>query len=313
MINQMIVSEMISQLGMDPAEVKLLGGYNSNVFEVGLKEPFIVKIMERSHHSERDTLSELEWLGYLHSQGVNVVQPLCTNGNGYIQPLDDEYYYVAFKKINGVHISPDQHEAWGDTLFEKWGEVLGKVHSTTKRYSAVHDRPHWDHNSLLLNVETLPLKPQLIQKWKQYIKELHALPISSDTFGLIHGDLHYGNLLTTGTELTLIDFGDSEYHWFAYDIAIVIYHASLTVQKSERDEFAQNFFSSFMSGYTRSNPNTSFIKDIAYFIDFRHLYSFTYHSLHLDKSALTEEQLRYLHEMEESLLKDSPFLNTSFT
>ncbi|MFE4712314.1 phosphotransferase enzyme family protein [Paenibacillus sp. NPDC056722] len=312
MIHQTIVSEMISQLGISPAEVKLLGGYNDNVFEAGAKDPFIVKIVEKTNHSERDTLSELEWLEYLHTQGVHVVRPLRTVGNEYIQPVNEEYYYVAFEKINGAHIAPEQQEAWGEALFEKWGELLGRVHLFSKGYSAVHARPHWDQNHLLLNVETLPLNPELIQKWKQYIKELHALPISSDSFGLIHGDLHHGNLLKTGPELTLIDFGDSEYHWFAYDIAIVIYHAALTVPKSERDGFAKNFFSSFMSGYTRANPNTSFFKEIAYFIDYRHLYSFTYHSVHLDKDQLTEEEIRYLNEMEDSLLNNVSFLNLSF-
>ncbi|WP_162630268.1 phosphotransferase [Brevibacillus brevis] len=40
-----------------------------------------------------------------------------------------------------------------------------------------------------------------------------SLPITKNHFGLIHGDLHHHNFLRKEVELTLLDFGDSEYHW----------------------------------------------------------------------------------------------------
>ncbi|WP_018755550.1 phosphotransferase [Paenibacillus terrigena] len=129
---------------------------------------------------------------------------------------------------------------------------------------------------------------------------------------MIHGDLHHHNFILSGNELTLIDFGDSEYHWFAYDIAVAIYHVAQAEQmRPDRQEFIKSFFNSFMSGYSRGNSVTEFISQIDYFIDYRHLFSYTYHSLYSDKSQLTEQQLKYLDEMRLSLIKESSFLGFS--
>ena len=54
--------------------------------------------------------------------------------------------------------------------------------------------------------------------------------------------------ITTFTYITgdyLFDFGDVSYHWFAYDIAIAIYHAVQTVPENWKAEFVARFFDSF--------------------------------------------------------------------
>ncbi|GIP23167.1 phosphotransferase enzyme family protein [Paenibacillus sp. J22TS3] len=308
MISQVVTNEVFARLGIHPLDTKLLRGYNDNVFEAGQNEKFIVKILEKSVSSELSLLAELEWLNYLHMKGIDVVKPLYINGTDYIEEVNDDYYFVVFQKVNGVYVTPKDTEIWGGAFFEKWGELMGKIHSASKNYSAKNSRPMWNDNKILIELGALELNPQLIQKWARYNKEFENLPISKDNFGLIHGDLHCGNLIVTNSSVYAIDFGDSEYHWFAYDIAIAIYHTALTVAQPERDEFAKRFFDAFMNGYGRGNTNTDVIKDINYFIEYRHLYSFTYHSLYADKSQLTEQQLKYLKNMELSLINDSPFL-----
>ena len=43
-----------------------------------------------------------------------------------------------------------------------------------------------------------------------------------DRFGLIHADMRLGNLLVDGDTVTLIDFDDCGFCWFAYDFAAAI-------------------------------------------------------------------------------------------
>ena len=43
-----------------------------------------------------------------------------------------------------------------------------------------------------------------------------------DRFGLIHADMRLGNLLVDGNRVTLIDFDDCGFCWFAYDFAAAI-------------------------------------------------------------------------------------------
>lgn len=307
-----LIKEVLTLLDIDPSDYKLIGGYNRNVFEVGSNEKFIIKILEKSVVNESISLAELEWLDYLFSRRVNVARPIRIQGKDYIQRINDEYYFVSYEKINGLHIRPTDNEIWRVPLFERWGEVMGKIHTASKAYMVNNAFPKWNENRILLQLETCQLNPQLIDKWLKYIEELKELPVSSDKFGLIHGDLHHGNLLSSENSISVIDFEDSEYHWYAYDIAVVIYHTAQTVKKRERDTFIRNFYEQFMKGYVRGNPGTNFAQEINYFIQYRHLYSFTYHTIYADKSRLTERQIDYLKYMEMSLINDEPYLNLTF-
>lgn len=124
--------------------------------------------------------------------------------------------------------------------------------------------------------------------------------------------LAHHNFLVHNGELTILDFGDSEYHWFAYDIAISVYHAVQAVaERSQKDEFAKLFFQSFMEGYTQSNSDTGFVSQVDYFIDYRYLYSYIYHFVYSNPNELTEVQRTYLDFMRLSLLEQPSYLGFS--
>lgn len=310
MLPDTVMNELITWLGCRPSDVKLLGGYNSNVFEI-LPDRGVVKILGRTSVSEADTLGEIEWQEYLVSKKVRVARPLRLSDNELIHSISGEYYVVMYDKINGSHVNPQNPKVWNSALFEKWGEATGKMHTAAKCYHPAQKRPQWNEHIMLQKLESSGLDPILIQKWRHYGKEFERLPSTRHHFGLIHGDLHHGNLIVQEDELTLIDFGDSEYHWFAYDIAVAVYHAAQTVDSSDREAFVKTFFQSFMTGYKRGNANTPFLSQIDYFIDYRHLFSYTYHFLYADYDKLTEKQLSYLNDMKQSLILGSSFLGFS--
>ena len=43
-------------------------------------------------------------------------------------------------------------------------------------------------------------------------------------YGLIHADMHPGNILIDDGQLAVIDFDDAAWGWYAYDIAVVLVH-----------------------------------------------------------------------------------------
>jgi Ser/Thr protein kinase RdoA (MazF antagonist) len=78
MISESIRQEVFAELGCSPEAVKLLGGYNSNVFEIERAgAEIVVKILDHTVVPKEHTLSELEWLNYLQECEVNVIRPLC--------------------------------------------------------------------------------------------------------------------------------------------------------------------------------------------------------------------------------------------
>ncbi|WP_018755549.1 phosphotransferase enzyme family protein [Paenibacillus terrigena] len=148
MISDTIKNQVFAQLGCQSSDAKLLGGYNSNVFEVNIGVDIVVKILDRSVTAVTSLLSEIEWLEYIHAHGLNVVKPLRLYADKYIHHISDDFYFVIFEKVNGVHVGPQDNKVWNKKLFEKWGETMGRVHSLAKSYRAKNERPHWFQNNL---------------------------------------------------------------------------------------------------------------------------------------------------------------------
>ncbi|MDR0267781.1 phosphotransferase [Paenibacillus sp.] len=311
MINQQILDQVIKLLGDPSADAKLLGGYFNNVYEIQISgTPIIAKLFKREDDPEELVLSEIEWVQFLHEYGLNVSVPLLVEGS-YINSLPEDMFFVAYPKVAGSHVDIRNEKVWNNQLFYGWGKSMGKMHSLSRKYNPRHDRPKWhEHKLYHMNMDQFDAGIQA--KWNHYLNEMKAMNQTKDSFGIIHGDLHHHNLFYDEGKLTFIDFGDSEWNWFAYDIAIVVYHASLPVKDAAlRARFAAQFYESFIDGYVTENTVDSISNQIDYFINFRHLYSYVYHSQFLDEENITEAQLQYLEHMKNSLLEQDSFLGIS--
>jgi Ser/Thr protein kinase RdoA (MazF antagonist) len=71
---------------------------------------------------------------------------------------------------------------------------------------------------------------------------LERLGRGSDTFGLIHADLHPGNVLTKDGVQTVIDFDDAAFGWRAFDIAVA-------VGRHWREADFDGILAAFLKGY----------------------------------------------------------------
>jgi Ser/Thr protein kinase RdoA (MazF antagonist) len=87
---------------------------------------------------------------------------------------------------------------------------------------------------------------------------------------LIHADCGPSNLfIQADGAISVIDFDDSCYHWFAFDLAVVIYSMALNSSHDRFDATEQTWLQNLLSGY-RSVRALSEIDDklIPRFIDF---------------------------------------------
>nr|WP_245251408.1 phosphotransferase [Paenibacillus turicensis] len=304
------INQILSLLGYHKANIHLLGGYYNNVYEIPSEVPIIVKVYNREFDTEELILSEIEWTQFLNENNVNVTIPIAVNKNSYINHLTDTLFFVAYQKVVGIHIDPSSEE-WNEKLFNQWGKGMGKMHSCSKMYKGKKKRPEWnEHQIFQMNLNSIDSR--IKEKWENYLKNIESMSHSEEVYGIIHGDMTHHNFLCNKGEITFIDFGDSEFNWFAYDIAVAIYHASQSVKdRGKRDHFASQFFKSFMDGYSMENSVTQILQHVDFFINYRHLYSFIYHNQFLQKNQLSEPQLRYLEEMEQSIIKQNTYLGIS--
>jgi Ser/Thr protein kinase RdoA (MazF antagonist) len=77
---------------------------------------------------------------------------------------------------------------------------------------------------------------------------VRRLPRDVAEYGLIHQDAHAANFFVDDTgAITLFDFDDCAYGWFAYDVALVVFYA-VTGLRDPR-ELATWFIPAFFAGY----------------------------------------------------------------
>lgn len=310
MISREILIKACELLKVPFSEVKLLGGYFDHVFEVKNK-PFILKIIQDDGNILSLIEAELDWIEYLSDHHVPVCKALQIIDNRHIVPLADNFYLVVYEKAKGQHVNVNNPEIWNSDLFENWGRTMGKMHALAKNYTTkTTKRPNWyEHPLYYLELDFVDVEIQ--ERWKAYVKQLRELPTTSNAYGIIHHDLHQHNFFIDDKKnLILMDFGDCEYHWFVYDIAIVIYHAVQTCNDAEpqsKEAFAKAFFQSFMKGYELEHQLSSeWMQRLPFFLDFRQIYSYMYHMMYA--SNLNEGQVKILERMKLKIKSDSPYL-----
>ncbi|WP_462411399.1 phosphotransferase enzyme family protein [Neobacillus sp. Marseille-QA0830] len=244
--------------GLDRIGEKL-GDFENFVFEVEREgKPAILRLTHSSHREKGGIVSELDWMNFLHANGVHVPEAFQSiDGELVAQIGTSPFSAVLFSKVQGKAVSV-QAEQFDSPLFFTWGKTIGKMHQVTKTYEVpdgIKRRPRWNEDDLILNFETyLPdCEKQLVTVAAELLGELHRLPTSKEFFNLIHGDVHSGNFFYDGQDIHVFDFDDCSYHWLTSDIAIPVYYSALfrypEGQQDERNEFAKKFLDSFLQGY----------------------------------------------------------------
>ena len=95
----------------------------------------------------------------------------------------------------------------------------------------------------------------ILEEGKKITDKIKSYETDIDSYGLIHTDLHFGNMYYDGETLTFFDFDDLAYKHFISDIAIIIfYQFGLTTDSKELMEDKINgFLKAFLKGYETEN------------------------------------------------------------
>ncbi|WP_066289769.1 phosphotransferase enzyme family protein [Bacillus sp. FJAT-29937] len=248
-------------------EYKLLGDFENFVYEVYKEgKPYILRITHSSHRELENLYAEIEWVNYLYKQGISVSTAFeSINGKfvEFISAVDQSVFYGSlFSKASG-----EQVKAFpvNNDLFSAWGKQIGKIHAATKKYESsplIKQRPHW-YEDELLNVEKYFPETETVARQNaiELVEKIKSLPIDKDNYGLIHSDIHAGNIFYDGRSIHVFDFDDCCYHWLVSDIAIPLYYSCLSSftanEINKREEFGRLFMDAFLAGYKKENnlPN----------------------------------------------------------
>lgn len=230
MVNTEILSQAAKSFEFDIELLEFISNSCNEVYKFSKgNKTYFLRLSGKPLEFENNIKAEVHLVRYLAESGVRVSLPI-HNLEGELTTVcsDHEKCYIAtvFEGAPGKFFDRDP-ELWGPSLFHTWGETMGAIHRLTKTYDAGAlkskrmnwrpaqiDNPHLHHG----NYKLLLSKLRVIEKEIEI--EIESLPKNSDSYGLIHYDFHPYNFLIDQGEITVFDFDDSLYGWFALDIEV---------------------------------------------------------------------------------------------
>lgn len=276
--NDDILNEAVCRFGSHAVSAVTLNGFENLIYEIQVDGmPRILRIAHSLHRTPEQIAGELDWLNHLADRGVSVARPLPSAEGRLVEILpaaDGSVFSAAsFEKAPG---RPPRREDWQNGLPRTLGRLLGRMNALAKTYrvpDARIKRPEIFDDIDGFAARYLPPGEETVtRKYDELLAYLHTLPTTPDVYGLIHQDAHGGNFFVQDGCITLFDFDDCLYGWYAYDIAMALFYVlPLHCTDADRD-FGRRFMLEFLSGYRLENDiDAAWLAQIPYFLKLREI------------------------------------------
>jgi Ser/Thr protein kinase RdoA (MazF antagonist) len=245
--------------GVQDARLRLLRHEHNTSFRVDARGgPYVLRINRPQVHTPATVLSETAWLRALRlDTGLDVPEPVASVDGSFVVVADDPalpepHLCVLLRWIDGKHVNrrlsatharrlgilqAQLHEhgvAWAppagfarprvDTLTDasKAASVSGSAEAA---HPGIHPTPEDGERALQLVEELVSTADaaaferglEIVRGATRQLREEGA------GFGLVHGDLHYENVLFHGSETRVIDFDDCGWGFHLYDLAVALW------------------------------------------------------------------------------------------
>ena len=230
---------------------------------------YVLRLHRPGYHTLDELNSERVWTRALAAAGIAVPIPLATRIGGDYAPvpvpaLGQERQAGMARWTEGELLADvlerGDDAAAAERAFEQLGAIEAAMHNQSSawrpppgftRHAVDRDGlmgdapfwgPFWDHPVFT------PAERALVIATRDRIRgALDRYGRDPATFGMIHADLHPGNLLVGADGLTVIDFDDAAFGWHLYDIAVGLVHQQRSPHFAARRD-------AFVRGYRTARP-----------------------------------------------------------
>lgn len=284
--NDNLLTECAIRYGTNINKLKQLSSHRNVIYSYMKNfKWYILRITNIINRTPTQIEGEVEWINFLADNGVPVSKPILSKNGKWVELIEMNntvYLAVSFQMAEGTVPPINNRDA---SLFKKMGQLTGKMHALAKMYepsSKLIKRPEWYDSSLLSYIEMNIPKTEVVvyEKFHKIVNLLHDLSKNADSYGLIHGDIHFGNFNINNNNITYFDFDDCEYGWFIKDIVSQLFHTVLQPYNNmSKEQYAIYFMKNFWNEYNKQNIlNSYWLKKIPIFLKLREiiLYSILY-------------------------------------
>lgn len=227
----------------------------------------VLRVHRLGYHSVPAIASELAWMDALRGQaGVRTPRVLPARDGRRVVAVPDSApgterpgcrHCVRFEFLPGTE--PASDAVRGPARFAELGEITARMHA----HARIWARPEWFTRFTWDTDAAFGTRPrwgrwqdgpgvgaaerQILARLERALTErLAAYGAGPERFGLVHADMRLANLVTCpdGTGTAVIDFDDSGFSWYLYDLGT-------TVSFIEDDPGVPALLDAWLSGYRR--------------------------------------------------------------
>lgn len=320
--NDKVFQELIGKYGIEPSKIRPLGGFESFVFEFEREQKeYILRISHTGlRRTKEQVYGEVDFINYLADHEVPVARVVPSPKGNLLEAAENEnplFVAVSFEKAKGG--APKRHH-WVPAFIESYGQIMGRIHRVTRNYqpsNPSHKRPEGQEDLIGFAEKFLPSsEKEIIEKWNQSLAHLETLSKGKGEYGLIHQDMHGGNFFVDDQgRLTFFDFDDSQYFWFAHDIAMALFYIvpHHCIEKEDVEK-AREFLKHFMIGYRRENDlQGHWMKEIPTFLALREMDLYIAIHRSEDLNHLDSWCTSFMRQRKEKILNNIPYVDLDFS
>ncbi|MBP3963235.1 phosphotransferase enzyme family protein [Paenibacillus lignilyticus] len=212
------------------------------------------KLLLRIHPATKtrsETASELEWLANLRHKGLIVPVAISNHEGEFITNVESReglrYYATLLKWVEGETIPKGMLTT---ANIHHLGEMMARLHETSADFRPTSGfvRPTWgsksfkkdwehlnSHYKHFISEESIAVYAQAAVRVSNHLDALETQ--ERDDYGMIHADLHIGNIVYHHGEPFPIDFGRCGFGFHLYDIAQSI----MGLHPAQRELFIEGY------------------------------------------------------------------------
>jgi len=207
---------------------------------------YLLRICRNDYHTKPALLEELQWLAHLDRRGLNVPKPVRTKGKQLVETVVHPDFPAGrnccvFEWIEGKFLNKSlkpQH------MFQV-GQILADLQDNTSGRPVKHRR-YWTADGMVgaapkfgsidhLKIANAREQRVITAGRKRVLKALRNYARKfPKRQGLIHADLHFGNLVVSGGSLGAIDFDDCGHGFHVYDLVVPYVSAAAMLSNPKR-------------------------------------------------------------------------------
>jgi len=208
--------------------------------------PAWLRLAADSERSRAAIEQELDLLAWLHEAGIPVVRPIPARDGRLVVSQETGIGYLHAVLFD--HLDGDQRELDDLTLADMttWGAAVGRLHDALSCVpERFRQRPSGVQAALdRARAEDADVPEPYRREARRLTAVLAGIPVTPETYGLIHTDLELDNLRWQNGEIAALDFDEFGPGWYLLDIA-----KALTDPLREGDTVDSPRIAAFVAGY----------------------------------------------------------------